>query len=241
MLKSLLGLPLLFSPLLMKTESTNKNPSFLIAANERGNYTITGVMNSALDKEELKIYYDETILIDEVSDDAFVNCTNLKTLVLSYSITHISSAALIDSIETVKYTGSIEEYEELGIDKAGVEVIDYASDEGFINFWNKYIRPNEDSNICSITTAIFKQADAKYSELLYSELEIVNATTDKANEKIGLSMIALKNYFSATPQPSNRGTTWNQKGAISFIVVVAVIGMTSICVFYLMKTKRIID
>mgnify|MGYP003505523415 FL=1 len=34
---------------------------------------------------------------------------------------------------------------------------------------------------------------------------------------------------------------WNQKGAITLILIIAVIGMTSITVFYLLKTKQIIE
>lgn len=241
MVKAFFALPLLFTPLLLNGEVSSKNSSFDVQTNERGNYTVTGVKDFAIDNEELKIYYDQDNVIDEISDDAFVTCTNLNTLVLSYSITHINNAALIDSIDTIKYTGSQDQFDALNLTKEGIDVYTYASDEGFINFWNTYIRPEADSNICQITREIYNATYARYTDLSVSEREIVDAATDIANEKIGLSMVALINYFKGNPQPSNKGTTWNQKGAISFIIVVAVIGMTSICVFYLMKAKQIID
>ena len=241
MLKSLFALPLLFSPLLLKQTSSIRNGDFDLAINERGNYTITGVKNGSLNNKELKIYHDDNQLIDEISDDAFNSCTELETLVLSYSVTHITNNVFVNSISTVKYTGSYDEYTTLGITKEFSNLTYYASDEGFINFWELYIRPEADSNICMITTARFNECRQMYTDLTISEREIVDNTTDKAGEKISLSMKALIAHFNTTPQPSNKGTTWNQKGAISFIIVVAVIGMTSICVFYLMKTKQIID
>lgn len=241
MLKSLLLLPTLFMPLINNQVSSNGNEAFSLAINERGNYTITGVKEGYKDNKEIKIYYDEDQLIDEIDDNAFVTCTNLETLVLSYSITHVTNDALIDSIETIKYTGSEDEYLALGIDKEFENIYYYASDEGFINFWNEYIRPTKDSNICNITTQTFYVTKDLYTELSISERIIVDESTDLADEKIGDSMKALIEHFKISPQPSNRSTTWNQKGAISFIIVIAVIGMTSICVFYLMKTKQIIE
>ena len=102
--------------------------------------------------------------------------------------------------------------------------------------------PSEkESNICGISTTTYKTLYALYTELTISEREIVDSTSDKAGIEIKQSMKVLKDTFQQTPSPSNSGTTWNQKGAISFIIIVAVIGMTSICVFYLMKTKQIID
>ena len=240
MLKSLCVLPLLCAPLL-KNADINKNSGFLLDINERGNYTIVGVNDSLKNNEEIKIYNNEEALIDEISDDAFTSCTNLKTIVLSYSITHISDDAFVDSIETVKYTGSLEEYIALGISKEFDYLYYYASDEGFLNYWDKFIRPTEKSNICNITKQIFSEAYTLYTDLSISERDIVDNTIDKGGAKISASMKVLIEYFNGNPQPSNRGTTWNQKGAISFIIVVAVIGMTSICVFYLMKTKQIID
>ena len=240
MFKSLALFPLLFTSALGNQESS-KNPAFNLEINERGNYTIVSVKSDYASNKEIKTYYDQECLIDEISDDAFVSCTNLQTLVLSYSITHISNNAFIDSIKTVKYTGSAEQYAQLGITKGFDNISYYSSDEGFINYWNLNIRPNADSNICNITNETFRTAYTLYCELTITERDIVNTSLDKAGEKIGSSMKVLINQFNVNPQPSNKGTTWNQKGALSFIIVVAVIGMTSICVFYLMKTKQIID
>lgn len=240
MIKSLALLPLLFVSNFTNQESS-KNPAFNLELNARGNYTIISVKDEYLDSKEIKTYYDEDCLIDEISDDAFANCSNLQTLVLSYSITNITDSALPDTIKTVKYTGSEEEYAELGVTKDFDNICYYASDEGFLNYWDLKIRPNSDSNICEISYETFKTAYTLYSALSISERDIVNNTVDKGGSKISASMKVLINYFKEAPQPSNKGTTWNQKGALSFILVVAVIGMTSICVFYLMKTKQIID
>lgn len=241
MIKTLFLLPLFSLPLFKANDTAIKNNGFILDANERGNYTLVGVEEKLYSAKEIKIYYDEDKIIDEVDDSAFINCYQLETIVLSYSVIEIHDEAFIDSINTIKYTGSFEQYSKLGILKEFENLSYYASDEGFINYWDINIRPEKESNICGISTTTYQTLYALYTELTISEREIVDSTSDKAGIEIKQSMKVLKDTFQQTPSPSNSGTTWNQKGAISFIIIVAVIGMTSICVFYLMKTKQIID
>ena len=68
----------------------------------------------------------------------------------------------------------------------------------------------------------------------------MDAYTDLAGSTIKDSMKELNRHF-ATPDGAKKSEEWNQTGAIILIIIIAVIGMTSITVFFLLKTKQIID
>lgn len=239
MFKSLFVLPLLFAPLMFNNPA---NPEvlqdFIVELNSRGNYTIVDVNNTS--SNELRIYYDEQKPIDEIADGAFANCVNLRTLMMTRNIQFVTDAAFIDSITTLNYTGSETEYTALGLTKEFSQLHYYACDEGFINYWNDIVRPDTEISICDMTKSDFQALYALYTGLSLSERNKVDATLDKAGEKIGDSMKVLINQFKSS-QPSQKTTEWKQSGALTFIIIVAVIGMTSICVFFLMKTKQIIS
>lgn len=241
MLKSLLALPLLASSIGMQVNATHTDylNDFVLTINERGNYTVTGVVESSKNKEELRVYYDENKVVDEIDSDAFVTCPNLTTLMFSYSITHIDNDAL-DNIVVVKYTGSEEQYNALGITKTFSSIYYYACDEGFINYWNTTIRPEKGTSICDISKETFNTLYSRYIQLTSEEKAVVDTTLDKAGAKIGDSMQELVNLFYK-PNSSKPKSEWNQSGAITLIIVISVIGMTSICIFFLLKTKKLID
>ena len=85
MFKALFMLPLLLiSPLLVGSPSNAfSNEGLVTEQNERGNYSLTGLTESYLTKQEIRIYYDENKVIDEIKDDAFISCTKLQKLMLS--------------------------------------------------------------------------------------------------------------------------------------------------------------
>lgn len=244
MLKSLFVLPLLAAPLLIGSphiqESSWSNDYFVLEANERGNYTLTGVTANHLSDATLRVYYEKDRIIDEISDDAFSACTNLASLMISKSVTYITDSVFIDSIVEVNYTGSEEEFDLLSLNKEFTTLNYYACDEGFVNYWNIEVRPQAEISICDMSKSDFQALYALYSNLTLSDRKQVDATLDLANEKIGDSMAVLINQFKE-PQQSNKKTEWKQSGAITFIIIVAVIGMTSISVFFLLKTKQIIS
>lgn len=244
MLKSLFALPLLavslFAGISPKMNDTYSNNFFVLEENARGNYTVTGVTDSHLNDVTLRIYYEENKIIDEVSDDAFASCTHLSSLMISKSVTYITDSAFIDSITEVNYTGSEEEFKLLSITKEFTTLNFYACDEGFINYWNTEVRPEVEVSICDMSKSDFQALYALYSNLTISDRKIVDDTLDLAGEKIGASMGVLINQFK-TPQQSNKTNEWKQSGAITFIIIVAVIGMTSISIFFLLKTKQIIS
>ncbi len=241
MFKALFALPLLFAPLMVSSQSNSfANEGLITEQNERSNYSLTGISNSYLSKQEIRVYCEENKVIDEIKDDAFVSCTNLQRLMLSRSVLYVTDAAFIDSITELNYTGSEEQYISLGLTKEFISLNFYACDEGFINYWYDNVRSNAEVSICDMSKADFQALYALYSNLSLSERERVDKEKDIAGEKIGESMTVLINQFK-TPQSSQPKNEWKQSGALTFIIIVAVIGMTSICVFFLLKTKQIIS
>lgn len=240
MLKALLTLALLAAPLLVNAPkaSLTTNTGLIVEENERGHYTLTGV--NGISNKEIRIYYDENQVIDEISDTAFIQCTQLESLMISQCVLHVNDVAFIDSITTVNYTGSQEKFKELNITKEFGQINYYACDEGFINYWNEKVRTSAEVSICDMSKADFQALYALYSNLSLSDRKTVDEAKDIADEKIGESMAVLINQFK-TPQSSQPKNEWKQSGAITFIIIVSVIGMTSICVFFLLKTKQIIS
>ena len=208
--------------------------------NERGNYTLTAVDASSFGNE-FRLYHYDDLLIDEVSDTAF-NGTTFSSLMLTYSVTHINDAVFenASNIKNIFFTGSEAEYQALNLTHPFNSVSYYSKDEGFICFWNREIRPTKDSNICSISKATFNQVYSMYKQLDKNDLQVVDAYVDLGGAKISDSMKQLVNHFSES-KPSRKNDEWNQTGAITLIIFIAVLGMTSITVFFLLKTKHIID
>jgi hypothetical protein len=243
MLKALLpliiSLPIAFTSAIapIRAASTNQD-IFVLEENARGNYTIKGVNPSKNMSKELRIYYDENRLIDEIADTAFDDCKNLQRLMLSYSVTHINSTS-IDDIKTLYYTGSEEQFESLALTYSGT-VNYYSYDEGFIYYWNTNIRPTTDTSICDMSKESFDIVYKLYSKLSYSDRASVDEYEDIAGEPISDSMKELINLYGKK-NPSRSKDEFTQDNAIGVIIVIALIGMTSICVFYLLKTKEVIS
>lgn len=208
--------------------------------NERGNYTLTGVDASSFGNE-FRLYHYDDLVIDEVSDTAF-NGTTFSTLMLTYSVTHIDNTVFenASNIKNIYFTGSEAEYQALNLAHSFTSVSYYSKDEGFILFWNREIRPTKDTNICSINKATFNQVYSMYKQLDKNDLKVVDNYEDLGGAKISDSMKQLVNHFSES-KPSRKNDEWNQTGAITLIIFIAVLGMTSITVFFLLKTKHIID
>lgn len=214
--------------------------ALITSVNERDNYTVTGIKADSLDSNSIRIYRFDDQPIDAIADDAFVG-TSFSSIVLSKDIVYINSVAFENApnIESIYYTGSLEKFQSLNLSFDINHVYPYSVDEGFINYWNDNIRPEERTNICDISKDEYQKVYEMYKNLVQSDLNIVNAYVDKAGAKIGDSMKELNNVFSEKGS-QKRKDEWNQTGAITLIIVIAVIGMTSITVFFLLKTKNII-
>ncbi len=235
--------PILFASL-FSLGPKNAGPSFdykehlHVTLNERNNYTLESIDDIDYDNE-FRLYRYNDLLIDEISDNVF-DGIDVNNLVLTNSITHISSDTFNNSnIKNIRFTGSKEEFDSLNLDLNNINVSYYAVDEGFINYWNKNIRPIEKANICDISEKTFNEVYSLYSSLSKEDLAVVNEYEDSAKAKIADSMKELVRVF-VDPEPAKKNNDWNQTGAIILIIFIAVLGMTSITIFYLLKTKNLI-
>ena len=210
--------------------------NLVMTDNERGNKTLTGLDNK---NKNVRIYAESEV--DEISAIAFSGAT-FTDVMISNNVTHITDAVFNNapSITTISYTGSKEEFASLNLSFDINHVSEYSYDEGFINYWNKEIRPEDTSNICNITDQTFSKVYSLYKALEINDKNFVDNYEDKGKAKIKDSMKELIDVFGQT-SPSQKNDEWNQTGAITFIIIIALIGMTSITVFFLLKTKKIID
>ena len=212
------------------------------ALKENGNYKLESI-NTDVEGlgSELRIYRYDDMVIDEICDNAFSG-TSFTSVAISNCVTIINSNAFAgqDTLTTCYFTGSEEEWDALYPDYAFEHVYYYAIDEGFINYWNKEVRPDENANICEITNEQYQYIRELYTGLSVDDKAVVDAYEDKAGASIKDSIKELNQHF-ASPSEAKNSEEWDQAGAITIILIIAVIGMTSITIFYLLKTKKIID
>ena len=206
--------------------------------NERGKETVTGVSYVPL-QHQVRVYsFDNTV--DEIAANAFAG-TDVHEIVLSKDIAYVTNDSF-NGINNIYYTGSKEEFQALGLSFDINHVYAYAVDEGFINYWNTVIRPTADVNICNdVSKETFGYVYGLYKDLIQSDLDVVNNYEDAAGAKIGDSMKELIRLYASEQGSQKKKDEWNQTGAITLIIVISVVGMTSIAIFFLLKTKKIID
>ena len=238
---SLLPLLTLFGLVgLTNTTKEDYKDALNVSLNERNNYTLVSVDPTDLGNE-LRIYRYEDKLIDEIAANAFSG-TSFSSLALSNCVTIVNANAFngVTSLTTMYYTGSEAEYNALNISYEFDHIYYYAIDEGFINYWVKEIRPSEGTNICDITKDTYNKVRELYLALSSEDKDVVDSYVDLAGSTIKDSIKELNRHF-AEPDGAKNQEEWNQTGAITLILIIAVIGMTSITVFFLLKTKQIID
>ena len=105
------------------------------------------VLTSVNDKTypNIRIYADKEVYT--IADGAFDDCV-FEMIMVSNTVTEVNDE-FPTTLKTLFFTGS---NEEIHFDIPGsVEVLTYACDEGFMVYWNRYIRPNTNgSSICSV-------------------------------------------------------------------------------------------
>lgn len=230
--------------IMVKAQDLNPYLSDLIyEENVDDTLTVIGVNESSINKNNLRIYgYHETLNkeITKISSNAFIAVSNLSSLMISNNIEVIENNALnISSLTTINYTGSIDEWNQLNYDTS-IQVIDYSFDEGFINYWNKYIRPTKNSSVCDISKERYSELKFKYNSLGSLDRNNVNEYIDIAGESIEDSLHYLENYFNPKEEQPKENKI-SKDVAMTIVIGIAIFGMTSIAVFYLLMKKNIIS
>ena len=119
------------------------------------------------------------------------------------------------------------------------------SDE-FLTYWKEDFRKDNSGNIiaiCDISYSSYKEMYSKYVVLSNEDRKTVNATPDyEEGYTIGDSikeLIRIHSNHVNTKDVERR--TLNQSSTIIIIVVIAVFGMSTICVFFVLKNNKIIQ
>ena len=118
--------------------------------------------------------------------------------------------------------------------------------EEFLQYYKEEFRKDNSGkiiNICDITYASFREMYAKYIALNDEDRKVVDSTLDyEEGYTIKNSIDTLLDRFSeAQKSSSNSKRTLDQSSSIIVIVVIAVFGMSTICVFFVLKNGNIIQ
>lgn len=125
-----------------------------------------------------------------------------------------------------------------------IDIKSAESDE-FISYWQNDFRKDDGGEIiaiCDIKYEDYTVMYGKYAALEKGDREIVDATPDyEEGYTIKDSIVELVRIYgkrkSSAEEPKK---TLNQSSAITIIVVIAVFGMSVICLFYVMKNNNLI-
>ena len=210
---------------------------FITSLNEDGQVELIGVNDTS--KDEYRIY--ETNHIDIITANAFKSCSYISSIMISSLISIIESGALeINSLTTIIFTGSESKWSnyQYSTDK---NVIYYGYDEGFISYWNENVRQNKDTSLCDIKYENYLYIKNLYSSLNEVDKAVVDAYQDKSDISIKDSISFLNSYFNPDTTPSNQSDELKQGTTLRLVIYIAIFGLTSICIFFLLKTKKIID
>ena len=114
----------------------------------------------------------------------------------------------------------------------------------FVSYWKEDFRKDENGNIisiCDITLLSYQEMYGKYTLLDNEERSEVDATPDyEEGYTIKDSIKELVNRFENTSNESNKKPTLSHSSTIIIVVSVAVFGMSVICVFFALKSGKII-
>ena len=117
--------------------------------------------------------------------------------------------------------------------------------ESFVSYWKDEFRKDSGGNIipvCDITYESYSVMYSKYVALDKGDRSEVDATPDyEDGYTIKDSIVELTKIHGKKSNSSKQEKqTLNQSSAITIVVVVAVFGMSVICLFYVMKNKNLI-
>ena len=214
----------------------------MLEAKEDSTYKVTGLNDTTLNEYRIYHEYSDNKVVSEIGENIFTNVDHSVVILISNGIESFTSATFAGAtITQINYTGSETEWIAHNIE-TNVPVYYYQCDEGFINYWNTNIRPTADFDVCSIGKDGFLVLKAMYDALGAKDKTYVDAYTDKSNSKIGETMNYLSKYFEDNKENSNGANSFlSQDVTLGLIVSIAIFGMTTISIFYLLKKKDIIS
>ena len=126
-----------------------------------------------------------------------------------------------------------------------VHILSSESDE-FLSYWKDDFRKDDNGNIISICDISYQEYTvmySKYAALNNSDRLIVDKTPDYETNYTILDSIKelVRIYGNKRNDNQAERATLNQSSTIAIIVVIAVFGMSVICVFFVMKNTNLIQ
>ncbi len=241
-LLSLLIIPQFFENNPQNSAFFHENEGYLtLEVKEDSTYKVTGLSDLTLNEYRIYHEYDDNVIVSEIADNIFSSVDHNIVLLISNGITNFTSGAFSNNITQINYTGSEAEWISHNI-LTSIPVYYYQCDEGFINYWNTNIRPTAEFDVCSIGKDGFMTLKAMYDALGAKDKTYVDAYKDKADTKIGETMNYLSKYFEDNKENSNGANSFlSQDVTLGLIVSIAIFGMTTISIFYLLKKRNIIS
>lgn len=202
------------------------------------NKVVVSVRDEKKNSVEIRLYEDEDI--DSVSAHVFDECLSLSSLMLSSSLISIDEQSWPTSLSTINFTGSETRWNSYQLETNAITVNYYALDEGFVHYWDEYVRPTEQTNLCdSVSRSDYQKLLGMYDALSNNEQQLVDQYHDKADSSIKDSLKYLKTIYDGQESRHVEKET-SSTLMIGLIISAASVGMTFIAVLYLLKEKNII-
>ena len=220
----------LISALLLPIMSSNNNLSYSTSF-EVVNHELVEINDK--NASEIRIYKEREVT--RIAFDAFIDC-KFSSIMISNTVEEIDSI-FPSTLTTINYTSSREDFK-FDIPE-NVTFFEYGCDEGFLNYWSNYIRPNIDGNICNVNKDHYLKMKYLYINLSGEDKAVVDNKEDGTGT-IKDSVNFLDSYFSSSSSRAIEKEI-SQSTMITFVLVVASFGMTSIGVFYILKDRKIIE
>lgn len=174
--------------------------------------------------------------ITSIALDAFQDC-HFSRIMISNNVLEINDN-FPDTLTTLEFTGSKQDIN-FAVPE-GIEIKEYACDEGFLNYWTTYIRPNISGSICDVTKQDYLKMKQLYAELNVTDKETINAYDD-GSSNIADSIEFLDDNFNSSPRNNIQEADISQSMMLTLILIIASFGMTSIGIFYFLKDKNVIE
>ena len=193
------------------------------------------VLVEVVDKDALEVRIYKESGVTSIASLAFDNC-QFESIMISSSVRSVA-ATFPASLLTINYTDSMDD---INFDiPDNITVNEYACDEGFLNYWTNYIRPDIDGTICNVNKDNYLKMKQLYMSLSDGDKESVNAKED-GDGTIKESIDFLDSHFASPSGTKTKEKEISQQSMLTLILVIASFGMTSIGVFYFLKDKQVI-
>lgn len=214
---------------------------FLTSENIDGTLNVVEVSDSYKSASSLRLYsYIDEKAVTTINNSAFDDCSSLNNIMIPKSITNVPDTLLSNPNMTIYFTGSLEEFKALAASEYSASVFEYSFDEGFINLWDDIVITD---SVCDVIKEKYETLYSYYINLSVNDRLVVDQYKFDSSKiyTIAQGMAELNSLYGEEKPSAPTSKDLNQNTTIIFVVAIAIIGMTSICVFYSFKNNELIS